>query len=83
MIPVSYKGGARIPKFHSWLIYHIFHMSCPSEIITFCSDLACLPVNFKDFFLLKYLICKDLKGEKNLPLRKRTHLPPCDILFRF
>lgn len=49
MISVSCRVGARIPRFPSYLIYHIFYMSCPSEIITFCYDLVYLPVNFKDF----------------------------------
>lgn len=46
---LSCKVVAKIPRFHSQLIYQVFHMGCFCEVMTFCCDLVYLPVNFKDF----------------------------------
>lgn len=48
-IHLSCRVEAGIPRFHPQLIYHIFHMNYPSEVVTLCCDLVHLPVNFKNF----------------------------------
>lgn len=70
----SCKVGARLPRLHPQLIYHIFQIGCPDEVRTFCCDLVYLSMNFQDFLKVSIIQEENLKGKKKIfpPKERKT-----------
>lgn len=77
----SCKVGARLPRLHPQLIYHIFQIGCPDEVRTFCCDLVYLSMNFQDFLKVSIIQEENLKGKKkNLPPKREENPVASDLL---